>query len=253
MLLNKALKINHINKATPLLSIIIPAYNERLRLSATVACVDDFLKGQPYASEILIVENASSDNTYELALDLQKKISTLQVLREPVKGKGQAVKRGMLTAHGVYRLICDADLAMPVTEFPKFIPPILKNCDLAIASREVSGAKRYNEPLYRHLVGRVFNYLVRKLVLPGLQDTQCGFKCFRGAIVHDVFKRQTMMGWAFDVELLAIARQLGYSIQEIPIQWYYGSHSRVRLLVDAPSMFNDLLRIRSNLRKGVYK
>jgi dolichyl-phosphate beta-glucosyltransferase len=235
-----------------LLSIIIPAHNEKLRLTHTVSSIAEFLKNQPYKSEILIVENASSDNTYALATGMSKKIKDLHVLIEPVKGKGQAVKRGMLAAQGEYRLICDADLAMPVTEIPKFIPPALENCDIAIASREAKGARRFNEPLYRHLIGRVFNYLVRTLVLPGLQDTQCGFKCFRAGVVEQVFKRQTMAGWAFDVELLAIARQLGHTIQEIPIYWYYGPHSRVSIMIDAPKMFNDLLRIRSNMRRGTY-
>ncbi|MBN2677413.1 MAG: glycosyltransferase [Anaerolineaceae bacterium] len=224
-----------------------------LRLPTTVACVDAFIKSQTYLSEIIIVENASTDTTYELAMEMRKTIRNLQVLREPVKGKGQAVKRGMLAARGEYRLICDADLAMPVTQIHKFIPPALTDFDVAIASREAKGAQRYNEPLYRHLIGRVFNYLVRILVLPGLQDTQCGFKCFRAGVVEQIFKRQSMSGWAFDVELLAIAQELGYSIREIPIEWYYGPHSRVRLIVDAPKMFNDLIKIRVNLRRGVYQ
>jgi hypothetical protein len=150
-------------------------------------------------------------------------------------------------------MICDADLSMPVTEIPKFIPPILKDCDIAIASREAKGAKRYNEPLYRYLIGRVFNFFVRILVLPGLKDTQCGFKCFRGEIVESLFNRQTMGSWVFDVELLAIASQLGYTIREVPIHWHFGPRSRMRIYVDAANMFRDLLKIRSNIRKKLYK
>jgi dolichyl-phosphate beta-glucosyltransferase len=237
----------------PLLSIIIPAHNEELRLPATIASIDAFLKSQSYTSEIVIVENASDDNTFALAKDMQATVKNLVVFQEPIKGKGQAVKKGMLSANGEYRLICDADLSMPVSEIPKFLPPLLPGCQIAIASREAKGAKRYHEPLYRHLVGRIFNFLVRILVLPGLQDTQCGFKCFKGDVIEPIFRRQTMAGWAFDVEILAIARQLDLSITEVPIQWHYGPRSRVNLLVDATKMFRDLLIIRSNLRKRVYK
>jgi glycosyltransferase involved in cell wall biosynthesis len=241
------------SKVKPFLSIVIPAHNEMLRLPATLNEVARFIKTQAYHSEVLVVENASTDNTYDLAMEMCKTIPQARVLREPVKGKGQAVKCGMLAARGEYCLIFDADLAMPVNEIPKFIPPLLIGCDIAIASRETSGAKRYHEPLYRHLIGRAFNFLVRMLVLPGLQDTQCGYKCFKSGIIESIFNRQTMTGWAFDVELLAIARQLGYSIKEMPIEWYYGSHSRVNIIVDAPRMFADLLAIRSNVRKGIYK
>lgn len=240
------------DQAKPFLTIVIPAHNETHRLPATIKEVARYAKTQKYHTEILIVENASTDGTYDLAMKMCKDIIQARVLQEPIKGKGQAVKRGMLAARGEYCLIFDADLAMPVKEIPKFIPPMLTNCDIAIASREVSGAKRCNEPLYRHLIGRVFNFLVRVLVLPGLQDTQCGYKCFSSRVIKPLFKRQSMTGWAFDVELLAIARQLGYSIKEVPIEWHYGPHSRVSIFVDAPRMFADLLKIRSNLRKGIY-
>ena len=240
------------SQVKPFLTIVIPAHNETHRLPATLKEVARFVKTQKYLTEILIVENASTDGTYDLAMKICKNISQARVLQEPVKGKGQAVKRGMLAARGEYCLIFDADLAMPVKEIPKFIPPRLTNCDIAIASREVSGARRYGEPLYRHLIGRGFNFLVRILVLPGLQDTQCGYKCFRSRVIKPLFERQIMTGWAFDVELLAIARQLKYSIREVPIEWHYGPHSRVRIFVDAPKMFADLIKIRSNLRKGIY-
>jgi dolichyl-phosphate beta-glucosyltransferase len=241
------------SETTPFLSIIIPAHNESLRLPATLIEVVGFVKRQKFVTEVLIVENASTDDTYTLALKMCKDLPYARVLQESVKGKGQAVKHGMLAARGEYRMIFDADLAMPVVEIPKFIPPLLSGCDIAIASREAIGAHRYHEPVYRHLVGRVFNFLVRALVLPGLQDTQCGYKCFRADVVEAVFNRLTRRGWAFDVELLAIAQQLDFSLKEVPIEWHYGSHSRVKLWTDAPKMFADLLAIRSNIRRGVYK
>ncbi len=126
----------------PLLSIVIPAHNEAMRLPATLTNIATFLKSQSFTSDILVVENASSDGTYELALSMQATIQNLEVIQESVKGKGQAVKRGILAARGEYRLICDADLSMPATEIPKFIPPLLTGCDIAIASREAKGAKR---------------------------------------------------------------------------------------------------------------
>ena len=111
---------------------------------------------------------------------------------------------------------------------------------------------RYNEPEYRHLTGRVFNTLVRWLALPGLQDTQCGFKCFRAEVVEEVFPRQTIEGWTFDVEVLYIARRQGYQIREIPIDWFFNPDSKVRVLRDSWRMFRDLLKIRANGRRGAY-
>ena len=173
------------------LSIIIPAYNEEQRLPITLEQVLNFLKSQSYQSEILIVENASQDNTIQVAEDFAARCHTdelpIRVLRENQRGKGAAVKKGMFASSGEYRFMCDADLSMPVTEINRFVPPALPDADIAIASREAPGAVRYNEPTYRHLVGRVFNTLIRLLALPTLNDTQCGFKCFRGEIVAELF------------------------------------------------------------------
>jgi dolichyl-phosphate beta-glucosyltransferase len=169
-----------------------------------------------------------------------------------LSGKGRAVRRGMLEAHGEYRIFCDVDFSMPITEVNRFIPPALKNIEVAMASREAPGAVRYGEPAYRHLAGRVFNTLVRWIALPKLQDTQCGFKCFRGEVADEIFPRQTMMGWSFDVEVLFMARCWGYKIVEIPIPWYYSPQSRVHMLSDSWKMFRDMLIIRSNARRGLY-
>jgi hypothetical protein len=157
-----------------------------------------------------------------------------------------------MVAAGEYVFMCDADLSMPVEEIQKFIPPQLQNVDIAIASREASGSVRYNEPYYRHFTGRVFNTLIRLLVLPGLQDTQCGFKCIRAQVARDIFPYQTLTGWAFDVELLFIARRLGYRIVEIPIDWYFNADSKISVVRDSLRMFLDLLRIRRNARRGLY-
>ncbi len=236
----------------PFLSIVIPAYNEENRLPNTLEQVFHFLAKQPFASEILVVENGSDDRTFEIAQKFADRLQSVRVLRSEQRGKGLAIQHGVMAAVGEYVFMCDADLSMPVEEISKFIPPQLENVDIAIASREAPGSIRYNEPYYRHFTGRVFNTLIRFLVLPGLQDTQCGFKCMRAQVARDIFPYQTLTGWAFDVELLYIARLHGYRIVEIPIDWYFNADSKISVLRDSLRMFLDLLRIRRNARRGLY-
>jgi dolichyl-phosphate beta-glucosyltransferase len=185
-------------------------------------------------------------------MQMQKMIANLKVMRETTPGKGWAVRQGMVAAMGDYRFICDADLSMPIEEITQFFPPALADAPVAIASREAPGAVRYDEPEVRHLIGRAFNTLVRLMVLPGLQDTQCGFKCFRADAAQAIFPLLTIRGWTFDVEALFIARRLGYAITEVPIHWRYQKFSRVKVLRDSLHMAADLLRIRRNGRNGMY-
>ena len=237
---------------SPFFSIIIPAYNEEKRLPNTLEQVFRFLEDQSYTSEVIVVENGSNDRTYETADEFTKQHNNLFVIHDEQRGKGGAVQRGVREARGEYVLFCDADLSMPVEEINKFLPPVLNDFDIAIASREAPGAVRYNEPYYRHLTGRVFNMLIRLMVLPNLQDTQCGFKCLRAEVARDIFRFQTLTGWAFDVELLYIARHHGYRVIEIPIDWYFNADSKVRVLRDSWRMFVDLLVIRLNAQRGLY-
>ena len=236
----------------PFLSIVIPAHNEENRLPSTLEQVFDFLKKQSFPSEVIVVENGSTDQTYEIAQRFAKQHEDLHVVRNSQRGKGLAIQRGVREAAGTYVFLCDADLSMPIEEVSKFIPPRLENVDIAIASREAPGAVRYNEPAYRHITGRVFNTLIRLLVLPGLQDTQCGFKCIRAEVARDIFRYQTLTGWAFDVELLYIARRHGYQLVEIPIDWYFNADSKISVVHDSLRMFLDLLRIRRNALRGFY-
>jgi len=246
--------------STPFLSIIIPAFNEEKRLHASLLQVSEFLNTQSYSSEILVIENGSFDNSYPIAEDFaanwnKKNINRsplIQVLQETERGKGLAVKRGMLAAHGEYRLMCDIDFSMPITEINRFFPPELENFDIAIASREAANAVRYNEPAYRHFVGRIFNTMIRIMALPGLQDTQCGFKCFRASIAEELFNLQSIKGWSFDVEVLFIARNRGYRTIEIPIPWYFNPDSKISVLNDSFQMALDLFRIRINEQRGLY-
>ena len=236
----------------PYLSIIIPAYNEAIRLPASLEKIDAFLRTQSFSAEIIVVENGSTDDTLRLCRELQPRIKNLVMLHEDKRGKGWAVRQGMRVAKGEYRFICDADLSMPIEELPRFFPPLLKDTPVAIASREAPGAKRYGEPQYRHIVGRIFNWMVRLIVLPGLQDTQCGFKCFRADVAEAVFPLVGITGWTFDVEALYIARRLGYAIKEIAIPWHYNAHSNISVLRDSLHMGTDLLKIRWNALTGKY-
>jgi len=235
----------------PFFSIIIPAHNEQNRLPGTLKQIFHFLEQQTFSSEVIVVENESTDGTFEVAQQFVKQHANLHVLQSK-KGKGAAVQHGMLSAKGEYRFMCDADLSMPVDEIVKFIPPKLQDFDIAIASREAKGAVRYNEPSYRHWGGRGINFIIQTLILPGLNDTQCGFKCFRADVAEDVFKRQTLQGWSFDIELLYIARRHGYRILEIPIHWYHFSDSKVSALRDALRMIQDIFRIHAKARQGLY-
>jgi len=238
--------------SAPLLSIIIPAYNEERRLPNTLASIQKFLKKQTYSAEVLVVENGSSDSTFAIAEDIQKTFPDLTAMHIDARGKGIAVKTGILKAQGQYRFICDADLSMPIEELNRFLPPKLKNIDIAIASRETPGAVRYNEPPYRHNIGRIFNWMVQLMLLPGLQDTQCGFKCFSAEVSKRVFPLQTINGWTFDVEVLFIARKMGYLIKEIPIPSYYDPFSKVKFMRDSVQMGLDLIKIRYNYIWGHY-
>ena len=237
----------------PLLSVIIPAHNEAERLAPSLIQLNAFLVLQTYQAEVLVVENGSKDRTYEIASSFIPQMPNLRVLQEALPGKGLAVRSGMLAAMGKYRIFCDADFSMPVEEINKFIPQSGMMYDVAIGSRELPESRRISEPEYRHRIGRVFNSMVRWSVLPGLQDTQCGFKAFRDEVADKVFKIQTLPGWSFDAEVLVIARQLGYTINEIPITWYYKPGTRLHILKDSFKMALDLLTIRRNARQGVYE
>ncbi len=237
----------------PYLSIVIPAYNEEARLPDSLRTVADFAAAQPYPLEVIIVDNNSRDRTGEIIETYVAEFPFMRGIDETTQGKGAAVRAGMLAARGAYRFICDADLSMPIEEVNKFLPPRIDGYDIAIGSREARGAVRYNEPWYRHLMGRVFNTIVRWFAVPGLQDTQCGFKMFRAEVAENLFPLQTMNGWSFDVEILYAARRWGYSIVEVPIHWYYKDNTRIHPFGDSIDMFVEVLRICRNGLRGRYQ
>ncbi|MGE5603178.1 MAG: dolichyl-phosphate beta-glucosyltransferase [Nitrososphaerales archaeon] len=240
----------------PLLSIIIPAYNEERRLpkslDSIIAFVDEQCTKGAFSAEVLVVENGSRDRTTEVAEAYATKRPYIRVLHSS-KGKGAAVRAGMMAGLGRYLFMCDSDLSMPIEEVLKFLPPALDGYDVAIASREGPGARRYDEPPFRHVMGRVFNLIVRVIAIPRFQDTQCGFKSFRREVAREVFTDGTMDGWAFDVEALFIALHRGYKVVAVPINWYHDPDSRVNPVHDTWRMFRDVLKIRINGYKGLYR
>lgn len=236
----------------PFLSIIIPAYNEESRLPETLNKVGSFLHEQSYTSEVLVVDNNSTDKTAEIIQDYSDQFSFIRGTFEKDPGKGAAVRCGMKQAQGEFLFMCDADLSMPIEEVNQFLPPQLNDIQIAIASREAPGAIRYDEPQIRHLGGRLMNWLIQLFILPGLNDTQCGFKCFTREAATDLFGKQTLDGWSFDIELLYVARQRGYKIVEVGIPWIYHQESKVHAVRDALQILLDIKTIRANHKQGRY-
>jgi dolichyl-phosphate beta-glucosyltransferase len=235
-----------------LLSLVIPAYNERPRLPHTLRILRKYLTRQHLAAEVIVVDDGSTDGTAEVVAHRVRYWPALHLIRCEHRGKGGAVRAGLLVARGRYTFICDADFSMPISELPKFLPPHLLDPEIAIAVREGPNAHRHGEPLHRHLMGRIFNAVVRALVLPGIQDSQCGFKLMRTDIAKRLARAQTLDGWGFDVELLYLAQRWGYRIAEVGINWYYAPSSRISPLRDSWSMTRDVLAVRRNARAGRY-
>ncbi|MBL8131673.1 MAG: glycosyltransferase family 2 protein [Anaerolineae bacterium] len=232
--------------------MIIPAHNEETRLPPSLAKIDAFLKTQPYTAEVIVVENGSHDRTAEVTRVFAADHPYVRLLVVDTRGKGLAVKAGMLAAHGEYRFICDTDLSMPIEEITKFLPPASDSYDISIATREGKGAQRIGEPEYRHLMGRINNLIIKVFAVPDFEDTQCGFKMFSAAAAEDLFSVQQMSGIGFDVEILFIAKRRRYRVREVPITWYFDADSRMRLVQDSLNMLREIRDIRRNWGHGLY-
>ena len=226
------------------LSIVVPAFNEESRIAASVETLVRYLASQPYTWEVLVVDDGSTDRTAAITRDASRGDDRVRSESVEHGGKGWAVKHGMLAATGRYRFMCDADLAMPVEQLSRFLEQMEKGYDVVIGSRQMAGARRFNEPPGRHVIGRVFNWIVRLLAIGGYQDTQCGFKCFESAAADALFTRQRLPGFGFDVEILYLARKMGLSTLEIPIDWHHQENSKVRPVLDSLSMLWDTALIR---------
>jgi len=232
------------------LSIVIPAFNEGRRIESSLDQLTSFLSGRPWQWEIRVVDDGSPDDTTTKVEAFVRAHPGVVLQREPHRGKGGAVKAGLLAARGEYRFMCDADLSMPPAELERFLPPQLTGFDLAIGSREGLGARRVGEPWRRHVVGRVFNRAIQSLAVPGIADTQCGFKMFTAKSVAAIFPHVTLEGWAFDVEVLCIARAKGLRIVEVPIEWHHRRESQVSVVRDSWRMFRDVLKVRARVRRN---
>jgi len=211
-----------------------------------------YLAPRPWRWEVVVVDDGSTDGTMSVVERAAGADGRVRVQREPHRGKGGAVRAGLLASTAAHRFICDADLSMPVHELERFMPPALGEADVAIGSREGAGARRVGEPVLRHLTGRIFNRLVQRLAVPGIEDTQCGFKMFTARAVETVFPHATVDGWAFDIEVLFLARRAGLRIVEVPIEWHYREESRLHMSRDAVRMLREVLQIRARARRGGY-
>jgi dolichyl-phosphate beta-glucosyltransferase len=234
------------------LSIVIPAYNEASRIERTIQELRAWLEASSRSWEIRVVDDGSEDATASMAARAGRDDPRIVVQRAPHRGKGAAVRAGLLTSRGELRFICDADLAMPVHELARFLAVVPAECDIAIGSRQAPGARRSGEPLVRLIMSRVFNGLVRMLLLPGIDDTQCGFKLFTARAVEAIFPHVTLDGWAFDAEVMYVARVKRQRVKVVPIEWRYSGQSRVSRLLDPWRMLADVWRIRRNAWRGVY-
>jgi len=234
-------------------SVVVPAYNEEARLSSTLPRLFDFLSQRWDAFELLVVDDGSRDGTAGIVTGFTD--PRVRLLRnETNQGKGQSVRRGMLAARFDPVLFTDADLSTPIDELPK-LAAALRNASagVAIASRAAPGAVlKVRQPLRREALGRLFNLAVQALALPGLRDTQCGFKLFSRGAARRIFPLMTIRGFGFDAEVLFIARRLGIPIVEVPVTWLDSPQSRVRPFSDGLRMTLDLIRIRHNELRGAY-
>lgn len=247
----------------PHLTVVIPAYNEAARLPGTLEGMVAYFQEQSYTWQICVVDDGSADETLALARDWAGREPRLRVLANDHRGKAYAVRTGILAAQGEFVAFSDADLSVPISEIERLLTALGSGADVAFGSREGPGAHRYGEPAYRHLMGRVYNLLYRSILLPGISDSQCGFKAFRTDVAHDLFQRMRVYGadaqpikggmvTGFDTELLFLARRCGYRLDEVGVDWYYGKASKVRPLHDTVRMIADLFKILGYSRAGRY-
>jgi len=237
------------------LSIIVPAYNEELRIPPTLERLNAFLSAQPLRYEIVVVDDGSKDKTCDVVLAHAERMPNLRLVRQiPNRGKGAAVRRGMLEAHGQIRVMCDADGSMPPEQLPRLLAPIIAcKSEISIGSRYAEGAKTdKKQPAYRVMWSRLCNKLIQRSLVPGVRDTQCGFKAFTAEAARDLFRDGRIDGWAFDLEILALARRRAYGITEVGVEWADDGRSRVNPLKDMYKVVREALTIRKNLRRGVY-
>lgn len=249
--------------SSPYVSLIVPAYNEEHRIKTTLRDIYAYTQAQPYTSEVIVVDDGSTDATLAILQAAQSWFPNLCVIANQHRGKAVAVRTGVFAARGTYIVFTDADLSTPLTEMSRLLAALEQGAAVAIGSRECAGSQRVGEPAYRHIMGRGFNLLVALLLRQPFRDTQCGFKAFRRAVAERLFRQSRLYTedspiltrsavTAFDVEILFLALQNGYQVREIPVEWYYRPGSKVSPLVDSLSLLADVLQIRWNAFLGHY-
>lgn len=238
----------------PYLSIIIPTYNEARRLPQTLIDIDFRLQNANFTYEIIVVDDGSKDATIEVAEKFSKMIKNLRFIEnEKNKGKGGVVKQGMLQAKGHVRLFTDADNSTSIDQFNKMIDYFKQGYQVVIGSRDIKGAKlEPAQAFYKRWLGNIGNLIIQILVLPGLKDTQCGFKAFSEEAAQRIFPLIKINRWAFDIEVLALAKALGYKIKEIPVIWKNDLESKVKLSAYL-QVLAEVVKIRTWLWKNEYK
>ena len=239
------------------LSVIIPARNEAARLPKTLHRIQEYLTGSAFTYEILVVLDGPTDSTPEILANLSHQVSHLTVLERAVnRGKGFTVKEGMLRAKGQIRLFTDADNSTDLAHFDKMKPLFERGYDLVIASRNAKDAAHAEQAVaqaaYKRIIGQIGNRVVQRVAVPGIWDTQCGFKAFRAEVAEQIFRQTTIERWGFDIEVLALARALQYRIGIIPAHWINDGRSHVRAL-DYFGVLADTFAVRRNLRSGKYR
>jgi len=236
------------------LSVIIPAFNEERRLPQTLQEVDQYLEKQGYEYEILVVSDGSTDRTVEKVKGLMSQVENLRLIdNKENHGKGYVVRQGMLEAKGDYRLFMDADNSTSIDHVEKMWPEFEKGIDVVICSRDIEGSViAVSQPLWRKRLGDIFNLIVQTISgLWGMWDTQCGFKGFTKKAAQEIFSKATINRWAFDVEVLVLARKQGFQIKEVPVTWINDSHSRVGF-GGMVKMLLEVVEIRINMLRGLY-
>ncbi len=230
------------------LSLIVPAYNEAARIAASLAAIEDYLRARGDAYEVIVVNDGSVDNTLATVRDYASGSDTVRVISyEHNCGKGYAVRQGVFAARGDYIGFSDVDLSAPIEEIYKLFEALSKGYDVAIGSRALrESVLTVHQPFYREIGGKVLNLIIQSLAVPGVWDTQCGFKLMRGQVAHDIFERCILDGWGFDVEVLYLARKLGYTIAEVPVRWGHAGNSKLHPFRDALRMIRDIIRIRTH-------
>ncbi len=245
----------HVTARPDFLSVVVPAYNEASRLAPTLSRIAEYLPCAFGSYEIIVVDDGSTDDTAAVVRAAGLRLKGIRLMRySRNRGKGYAVRTGCLASRGDLLLVSDADLSTPIEEIEKLLPFIDSGFDVAIGSRAIPGADiAVRQSRVRETMGKTFNLLVRALTIGGIKDTQCGFKLMKGGPGRELFSRCLIDGFAFDVEMLLLAKKAGCRIREVPIRWLNSPNSRVRLMRDPLCMLTELFRIRAYALWGRYE